>query len=69
LKASALYTFSSSSAPCSPRCVPRVHGSDAKAIHKRATDGNGVAFLFEVQGTGLSSTHGPTGSKKDESEF
>ena len=36
----------------------RVHGSDAKAIQKRATNGTGVPFLFEVQGTGLSSTQG-----------
>ncbi|CAF1967474.1 unnamed protein product [Rotaria magnacalcarata] len=36
----------------------RVHGSDAKAIYKRGTNGTGVQFLFEIQGTGLLSSQG-----------
>lgn len=53
------------SAPSSSRGVARVHGTDAKAIYKRATNGTGVPFLFEVQGTGLSSTHGAAASTKN----
>ncbi|UJR26638.1 hypothetical protein I4U23_007956 [Adineta vaga] len=52
------YDAGVSSAPCTSQNIARVHGSDAKAIHKRATNGTGVPFLFEVQGTGLLSTHG-----------
>ncbi|CAF1046950.1 unnamed protein product [Rotaria sordida] len=52
------YDTRATSAPYSSRGIARVHGSDAKAIHKRATNGTGVPFLFEVQGTGLSSIHG-----------
>ncbi|CAF0883757.1 unnamed protein product [Adineta steineri] len=46
------------SAPSNSQGIARVHGSDAKANHKRATNGTGVPFLFEVQGTGLMSTQG-----------
>lgn len=66
MKASDVFIFSSYSAPCSPRGIPRVHGSDARAIHKRAINGNGVPFLFEVKGTGLSAAHGTAGSRKDQ---
>ena len=52
------------SAPANSRGIARVHGSDAQAIYKRATNGTGVPFLFEIQGTGLSSNQGPTGSKR-----
>lgn len=51
-----------SSAPTSSQAFARVHGSDAKAIHRRAMNGTGVPFLFEVQGMGLSSTHGSAAS-------
>ncbi|CAF2946549.1 unnamed protein product [Rotaria sp. Silwood2] len=52
------YDTRATSAPCGSRGIARVHGSDAKAIHARATNGTGVPFLFEVQGTGLLSTQG-----------
>jgi hypothetical protein len=67
LKTSDIYFVFFYSAPSSARGVPRVHGSDAKAIHKRATNGTGVPFIFEVQGTGLSSTHGTAASMKNKS--
>jgi len=52
------------SAPSSSGGIARVHGSDAKAIYKRATNGTGVPFIFEVQGTGLLSTNGTAASIK-----
>ena len=56
-----------SSAPCNSRGNPRVHGFDARDIHNRATNGTGVPFLFEVQGTGLSSAHATAASMIDKS--
>jgi hypothetical protein len=50
------------SAPSNSHGIARVHGSDAKANHKRATNGTGVPFLFEVQGTSLLSTQGTSAS-------
>ncbi len=70
MEASDIYiSFFFNSAPCSSRGIARVHGSDAKAIHKRATNGTGVPFIFEVQGAGLSSTHGTAASMKNKSRF
>lgn len=43
----------------------RVHGSDAKEIQKRGTNGTGVPFAFEVQGTSLFPTHGTDASKRN----
>jgi len=57
------------SAPSSSGGIARVHGSDAKEIYKRATNGTGVPFIFEVKGTGLSSTNGTTASRKIKSCF
>jgi hypothetical protein len=57
------------SAPTSSRGVARLHGSDAKAIQKRGTNGTGVPFLFEVQGTSLFSTHGTAASMKNKFRF
>jgi hypothetical protein len=67
LRVSKIYFFLYS-APSSSHGIARVHGSDAQAIQKRATNGTGVPFLFEVQGTGLSSTHGTAASMLNESE-
>lgn len=52
-----------SSAPATPQRVPRVHGTDAKAIYKRATSGTGVPFTFEVRGSGVFSSNAHSGSK------
>ncbi|CAF1302589.1 unnamed protein product [Rotaria sp. Silwood1] len=54
------YDTRATSAPCGSHGIPRVHGSDAKENYKRATNGTGVQFLFEVQGTGLLTTQGTT---------
>ncbi len=64
-----MYIPSFSSAPSSSSGIVRVHGSDAKANYKRATNGTGVPFLFEVQGTGLLSTNGTAASIKITSCF